>query len=119
MKTTLVIPDPILRRAKSTAAKRGIPLREFVAEALKDKLAAEANTSEKSKHMGKLKHLHKETERVNGVIEEAFEGVEPHAGRTQSMQALVGLWKNTKKRLDPQTHIRRLRRGKRLRRLAS
>ncbi len=30
MKTTLEIPDPVFRRAKSVAAARGIPLREFV-----------------------------------------------------------------------------------------
>ena len=42
MKTTLEIPDPIFRRAKSVAAERGIPLREFVTEAVKDKLASDA-----------------------------------------------------------------------------
>ena len=40
MKTTLEIADTMFRRAKSMAAKRGIPLREFVTEAVKDKLAA-------------------------------------------------------------------------------
>jgi len=39
MKTTLEIPDPIFRRAKSVAADRGIPLREFVTEAIKEKLS--------------------------------------------------------------------------------
>ena len=60
MKTTLEIPDRIFRRAKSAAAERGIPLREFVTEAVKDKLAADAKTGEKPwvKHMGKLRHLH-------------------------------------------------------------
>ncbi len=38
MKTTLEIPDAIFRRAKSAAAERGIPLREFVTEAVRDKL---------------------------------------------------------------------------------
>jgi hypothetical protein len=47
MKTTLEIPDSVLRLAKSVAAARGIPLREFVAEAVKDKLAAEARPGEK------------------------------------------------------------------------
>ena len=35
MKTTLEIPDTIFRRAKSAAANRGIPLREFVTEAVR------------------------------------------------------------------------------------
>jgi len=79
MKTTLEIPDLIFRRAKSTAAKRGIPFREFVTEAVKDKLVAEAKTSEKPwvKHLGKLKHLRKENARINRLIEEAFGKVDP------------------------------------------
>jgi hypothetical protein len=83
MKTTLEIPDLILRRAKSTAAKRGIPLREFVTEAVKDKLAADAKASEKPwvKHMGKLKHLRKETGRINRLIEEDSEKIDERMWR--------------------------------------
>ena len=79
MKTTLEIPDPIFRRAKSVAAARGIPLREFVTEAVRDKLAAEAQSGEKPwlKLMGKLKHLHKETLRINRLIEEDSEKIDP------------------------------------------
>jgi hypothetical protein len=47
VKTTLQIPDQIFRRAKSAAVERGIPLREAVTEAAKDKLAAKATTGEK------------------------------------------------------------------------
>jgi hypothetical protein len=78
MKTTLEIPDVLFRRAKAVAAERGIPLREFVTEAVKDKLAADAKVAEKPwvKHMGKLKHLHKETERINRLIEEDSEKID-------------------------------------------
>jgi predicted HicB family RNase H-like nuclease len=38
MKTTLDIPDKIFRRAKSQAAEQGIPLRQFVVEAIEQKL---------------------------------------------------------------------------------
>jgi hypothetical protein len=78
MKTTLEIPDLIFRRAKTTAAKRGIPLRAFVTEAVKDKLAADAKTSKKPwvKHMGKLTRLRKETERINRLIEEDSENID-------------------------------------------
>ena len=38
MKTTLEIPDMIFRRAKSKAAAQGVPLRQFVTEAVEDKL---------------------------------------------------------------------------------
>jgi hypothetical protein len=78
VKTTLEIPDTIFRRAKSVAAQRGIPLREFVTEAVKEKLAT-ATDAEKPwlKHMGKLKHLRKETARINRLIEEDSERIDP------------------------------------------
>ena len=83
MKTTLEIPDPVFRRAKSKAAERGIPLREYVTEAVKDKLASDAKSSEKPwvKHMGKLKHLRKETARINRLIEEDSEKIDPEMWR--------------------------------------
>ncbi len=83
MKTTLEIPDAIFRRAKSAAAERGIPLREFVTEAVQDKLAPKAKTGEKPwvKLMGKLKHLHKETERINHLIDESSEKIDAEMWR--------------------------------------
>jgi hypothetical protein len=41
------------------------------------------------------------------------------ANRRQAMQAIVGLWKNRKDLPDTETYVRRLRKGNRLRRLAS
>jgi hypothetical protein len=81
MKTTLEIPDRIFRRAKSKAAEQGIPLRQFVTEALEDKLKMAPADGQKPwmKHVGKLKDLHKESVRISKVIEEAFERVDPEA----------------------------------------
>ena len=78
MKTTLEIPDPIFRRAKSAAADRGIPLREFVTEAVREKLVADARTTETPwmAAFGKLRHLRKETAKINRRIEEEFEQIE-------------------------------------------
>ncbi len=82
MKTTIEIPDPLFRRAKSKAAERGQTLKEFVAEALQEKLAV--NTSnvrpgepEWMQGFGKLRRLHKETARIQARIDEAFEVIEP------------------------------------------
>ena len=74
MKTTLEIPDALFR-AKSKAAEQGIPLRQLVTEAVQEKLKAAPTSGEKPwmRHLGKLKDLHKETERINRVIEETFE----------------------------------------------
>ncbi len=78
MKTTLEIPDPIFRRAKSMAAQRGMPLREFVTEAVKEKLAHSGNAAEKPwmAAFGKVRGLRKETARINRLIEDEFEQVE-------------------------------------------
>jgi hypothetical protein len=81
MKTTLEIPDRIFRRSKSKAAEKGIPFRQFVTDAVEDKLKESRAIGPKPcpkpwmKHMGKLKHLRKETLRINKLIEEAFEEV--------------------------------------------
>ena len=79
MKTTLEIPDPIFRRAKSVAAQRGIPLRAFVTEAVEEKLEAGVKREEKPwvSLAGGLKHLHKETTRINRIIKSEFEEIEP------------------------------------------
>jgi len=78
MKTTLEIPDRIFRRAKSKAAENGVPFRQFVTNAVEDKLKESPASSQKPwmKHVGKLKHLRKETVRINKLIEEAFEEVD-------------------------------------------
>jgi tRNA(fMet)-specific endonuclease VapC len=61
VKTTLEIPDAVFRRAKSKAAALGVPLRQFVTEAVEEKLKLAASREEKHwlKHFGRLKHLRK------------------------------------------------------------
>lgn len=81
MKTTLEIPDKIFRKAKAEAAERGIPLRQFVTEAVEEKLATSRAkpVGEKpwTRFAGRLAHLHDETVRINNIIEEEFERIEP------------------------------------------
>ncbi|MBI3698224.1 MAG: hypothetical protein HY238_25730 [Acidobacteria bacterium] len=79
MKTTLEIPDPIFRRAKAIAAQQGIPLRQFVTEAVEEKVRTKSAGGEKPwlKLAGKLRHLRKETARINQLIEREFERIEP------------------------------------------
>ena len=45
MKTTLELPDPLFRKAKATAAARGQSLKDFVTEALRDKLTPASRTA--------------------------------------------------------------------------
>ncbi|MEP7275881.1 MAG: hypothetical protein ABI812_05955 [Betaproteobacteria bacterium] len=82
MKTTVEIPDPLFRKVKSKAAERGQTLKEFMAEALKDKLATTAGNlrigePEWMEGFGKLRRLRKETARIQTRIDEAFEQIEP------------------------------------------
>lgn len=77
MKTTLEIPDAIFRRAKSVAAERGIPLRALITEALADKLRADSGGIKPwMAAFGKLRHLRRETAKINRIIEEEFEQIE-------------------------------------------
>ncbi len=78
MKTTLEIPDPIFRKAKAKAAADGIPMRQFVTEAVEEKLRASTSASTKPwmKGIGGLKHLHKENLRIAKIIEEEFETID-------------------------------------------
>lgn len=81
MKTTLEFPDPLFRKAKATAAERGQSLKEFVTEALRDKLVldtgrAYASEPEWMKGFGTLKRLHKETARVQSLVDREFEVIE-------------------------------------------
>ena len=39
MKTTVEIPDDLVRKAKTVAARRGLSLKTFLTEALKEKLS--------------------------------------------------------------------------------
>jgi hypothetical protein len=79
MKTTLEIPDAIFRQAKAMAAQQGVPLRQFITEAVEERLRGAAAAREKPwlKLAGQLKHLSKETEQINQVIEREFERIEP------------------------------------------
>ena len=78
MKTTLEIPETIFCRAKAAAAQRGVPLREFITEAVRDRLAIDAKATKKPwmQAFGKLHHLSKETVQINRRIEEEFEQIE-------------------------------------------
>lgn len=81
MKTTLEISDPLFRKAKTIAARQGRTFKELVHEALSEKIARVNGASGARKPWmvlaGGLKHLAKETRRIESVIEEEFENIEP------------------------------------------
>lgn len=82
MKTTIEIPDALFRSAKANAAQRGQTLKDFVTEALEEKLGGRHERSPAGepawmRGFGKLRRLRKETARIQGRIDEEFEVVEP------------------------------------------
>ena len=79
MKTTVDLPETLVREAKAVAAREGRTLRDFVAEAMNEKLHATHHPREKPwmKHFGALSKLRKETHRIEQIIEKEFETVKP------------------------------------------
>ena len=82
MKTTVEIPDPLFRRAKSKAAERGQSLKDFMTEALQETLvraAGDARAGEPPwmEGFGKLRRLRKEKARIEARSDETFEVIEP------------------------------------------
>ena len=84
MKTTVDLPDAMFRRAKASAAARGVTLRRFFTEALEEQLrrCAGGNQARNERPpwmagFGALSDLADEHRRVLGVIEEEFERLAP------------------------------------------
>lgn len=76
MKTTLEMPDFLFRRAKSVAAERGIPLRQFVTEAVQEKLKTTSQQRPWMKHVGKLKQAHKDRKQIETRVQKTFEQID-------------------------------------------
>ncbi len=85
MKTTMELPDDLLRTAKSLAAAKGCSLKDFFTEALKDKLNKEealvASTDPPwmslSGAFGRTKKSREETRLIQQRIDEEFGQIDP------------------------------------------
>ena len=82
MKTTIELPDPAIRQARSLAADQGMTLKQFFTEALEEKLQRCAKRPASNKTdppwmagFGSLSDLAGENRRVLDAIEEEFETV--------------------------------------------
>ena len=81
MKTTIDIPDDLFRKAKATAALRGVSMRQFVTEALRSKIQipsedSPANTPPWMRGFGALSDLSEETTHIQSLIDAEFEQIE-------------------------------------------
>ena len=84
MKTTIDLPDAVLRQARALAAARGVTLRSFFTEALEEQLrhCADGNRAGNGRPpwmagFGALSDLADEHRRVLDTIEEEFERLAP------------------------------------------
>lgn len=86
MKTTIDIPDELFRLAKARAALNGVSLRQLVTDTLRSHLEQAAQHPQPSdppwmKGFGVLADLREETARIQGLIDEEFEQIEPEPDR--------------------------------------
>jgi hypothetical protein len=77
MKTTVEIPDTLFRKAKATAAERGLSLKVLLTDAVREHLQRkEPPAIPWMTAFGGLRKLHKETIRINRVLDQEFEQIE-------------------------------------------
>jgi hypothetical protein len=83
MKTTIELPDPLFRRAKTAAVQEGVTLKQLFTEALESRLNHQGPVGKKSKlprwfpAYGALRHLRRERRTIEQAIESEFEKIEP------------------------------------------
>lgn len=84
MKTTIELPDAILRQARVLAATRGTTLKRLFTEALEEKIRAETREGDDPVKQrpwmagfGELSHLSEETRRIQRIIDDEFGRLEP------------------------------------------
>ena len=79
MKTTVEIPEKLFREAKSAAAKRGVSFRQFLTDAIDDRLNREEKTARQTpwmSHFGSLKLSKEDIGTFHKIIEQEFEVVD-------------------------------------------
>ena len=81
VRTTIELPDPLFREVKATAARQGMRLKDYITEALQDKLAKLPAPAQKPwmKFTGIAANdpeMVAELKRIEQVVEENFEQIE-------------------------------------------
>ena len=81
VRTTIELPDPLFREVKATAASQGMLLKDYVTEALQDKLAKRSTHAEKPwmKFAGIAANdpeMVAELRRIEQIVDENFEQID-------------------------------------------
>ena len=78
MKTTIELPDSLLRRAKATAAMSGISMRQLLTEAMEQRLSARESRNPATGWRAAFGKASKTATRsVDKIISEEFEKIDP------------------------------------------
>jgi hypothetical protein len=85
VKTTVEIPDDLFKRAKVLAAQEGLSMKQLIAESLQQRVATrskEAGLEPAWKQaFGAMRSYRKENRRIEKLIEQEFEQIEPEDRR--------------------------------------
>jgi hypothetical protein len=79
VKTTVEIPDALFRQAKATAAQQGTSLKDFLTDAVRERLRkiSPANTDKPwMRAFGGLRDLHRESKRLERVVRQEFDRID-------------------------------------------
>lgn len=76
MKTTVEIPDNLFREVKTAAARRGLSLKTFLTEALKEKLSQPRRSAHEDWPVPPPKLAEGEMRRVQSVIDDQFSRID-------------------------------------------
>jgi hypothetical protein len=82
MKTTLELPDELFREVKATAARQGILMKQFIAQALEEKLTRRSRPPDPKPWMklagcaARDPEMITELQRLEAIIEEEFEQID-------------------------------------------
>lgn len=79
MKTTIELPDPMFKQLKVAVAERGVTLKTFIIDALREELTKTTHTPINPPWMngfGKLSHLKTENARIQKLISQEFDVLE-------------------------------------------
>jgi len=84
MKTTMDMPDALVRQAKILAAREGTTFRAIMTRALEAELANDGTRGEQApwrRHFGGVRELHEESVAIDTAIEDTFEVIDEEAWR--------------------------------------
>ena len=85
MKTTVEIPDDLFKRAKVLAAQEGLSMKQLITESLQQRVARRSTETTPEplwrRAFGAMRAYRKENRRIDKIIEQEFEQIEPEDRR--------------------------------------